>query len=199
MACPGKTVSPDFTWKINNPEAIRETMLAANPQVGLAEAYVRGDFDLVGDLTGAFPLADYLIHKDWNIVEKAHLLKLMSMLTFAKRSHPASVPVRLTGALDSRSRDGEERPQASLPRLRPDPSGSQWILRCSNALVPGAPRSDETQQHDCIRESQVCTVQASRSLCFLDISSNFTIERLRCHWNWDLPVEDLMTVRLIAI
>ena len=47
------------TIVLNHPDALSE-MLAAGTEKGLAEAYLRGDFDVEGDLEAACALADRL-------------------------------------------------------------------------------------------------------------------------------------------
>ncbi|MGH9512222.1 MAG: class I SAM-dependent methyltransferase [Terriglobales bacterium] len=93
-----------FTWKINHPDALRAAISASNRQVSLAEAYVYGDFDIEGDIEGIFPVADYLIHKQWTAAEKLRL-GLMA-IGFPSRNtdlnHPNS---RLSGRLHSIPRD----------------------------------------------------------------------------------------------
>jgi cyclopropane-fatty-acyl-phospholipid synthase len=59
-----------FTWKINNPEILSDVFGSSNRQLALGEAYIHGDFDLIGDIEAVFPLADYLINKKWTVAEK---------------------------------------------------------------------------------------------------------------------------------
>jgi hypothetical protein len=48
-----------FTWRINNPGALRAT-LRLERQAALGEAYFCEDFDISGDILAIFPLAEYL-------------------------------------------------------------------------------------------------------------------------------------------
>ena len=72
----GTSFAPDanqfhrYTWKINNPDALRTVFSSPNRQLALGEAYLRGDFDIEGDIEAAFPLSDHLIRKEWSLSEK---------------------------------------------------------------------------------------------------------------------------------
>jgi len=91
-----------FTWRINDPDALRPVIGSAN-QVSLSEAYIHGQFDIDGDLLAIFPLADHLLHKHWTIKDK---LRLSSMLLgLPSRSSAKSNVVELHGTLHSRQRD----------------------------------------------------------------------------------------------
>ena len=91
-----------FTWRINDPDALRPVIGSAN-EVSLSEAYIHGRFDIDGDLLAIFPLADHLLHKHWTIKDK---LRLSSMLLgLPSRPHAKSNVVELHGALHSKRRD----------------------------------------------------------------------------------------------
>jgi cyclopropane-fatty-acyl-phospholipid synthase len=91
-----------FNWKINHPGALRAAFEDAT-QLSLAEAYVYGDFDLQGDISGVFPLADYLLTHPWSAAEK---LRLRSILLTLPREYPSPRPgARLHGPVHSKDRD----------------------------------------------------------------------------------------------
>lgn len=58
-----------FTWKINNPDVLKAVFSSPNRQLALGEAYIRGDFDIIGDIEAVFPLAEHLIGKTWSVSE----------------------------------------------------------------------------------------------------------------------------------
>jgi cyclopropane-fatty-acyl-phospholipid synthase len=101
---PEKNQFDRWTWRINSPETLRSALFSANRQVALAEAYVYGDFDIVGDIEAVFPLADYLINKPWSAKEKLSLMGMVLGLPAAKR-HSADAGPRLVGRLHSKKRD----------------------------------------------------------------------------------------------
>ncbi|MGA9471294.1 MAG: cyclopropane-fatty-acyl-phospholipid synthase family protein [Terriglobales bacterium] len=104
---PEKNQFHHFTWKINSPDVPVAIVHSSNRQVALGEAYVRGDFDIVGDIESAFPLADYLINKEWSLAEKVHLASLVFDLPALKRNDDGNIAVRLSGKPHSKQRDGE--------------------------------------------------------------------------------------------
>lgn len=59
-----------FTWKINKSDALKAVFGSSNRQLALGEGFIRGDFDIIGDIEAVFPLADHLIEKKWTVAEK---------------------------------------------------------------------------------------------------------------------------------
>ena len=90
-----------FTWQIHDPGLLR-TLLTSASEVSLGEAYVRGNFDIDGDMEAVFPLATYLINRKWNVKEKLHLGALLLGLP-REESHVQGVD--LHGAIHSKQRD----------------------------------------------------------------------------------------------
>lgn len=101
---PEKNQFNRWTWRINHPEALRTAAFSSNRQVALAEAYVYGDFDITGDIEGIFPLADYLIKKEWSARERLGLAGKVLRLPAPKRISADAAP-RLRGQLHSSKRD----------------------------------------------------------------------------------------------
>lgn len=95
-----------FTWRINHPGALRPALVPPS-QLRLAEAYVYGDFDIEGDIAGVFPLADYLLQKEWSATEKLRLSRLLFGLPSRNPSPKLRPAARLHGRLHSRERDRE--------------------------------------------------------------------------------------------
>ncbi|MBZ5705557.1 MAG: cyclopropane-fatty-acyl-phospholipid synthase family protein [Acidobacteriia bacterium] len=93
-----------FTWRINHPGGLRPALVAPS-QLTLAEAYVYGDFDIEGDITGVFPLADYLLYKQWSAKEKLRLSGMLWGLPSQSPSRALRPASRLRGSLHSRERD----------------------------------------------------------------------------------------------
>jgi cyclopropane-fatty-acyl-phospholipid synthase len=91
-----------FTWRIQDPGILWAAI--SSDQVTLGEAFIRGAFDIDGDLEAVFPLADYFLNKQWSTKEK---LLLATMLPALTRSRPqiSLVPRKLRGPLHSKERD----------------------------------------------------------------------------------------------
>lgn len=104
----GSRIPPDpgqfcrFTWHINNPHALR-AVLHSDRQAALGEAFVRGDFDISGDIMAIFSVAEYLDAKHWTTREK---LRIGGLLFGRYGSDDRSnLAADLGGQLHSKSRD----------------------------------------------------------------------------------------------
>jgi len=92
-----------FTWRINDPAALRTALEAAN-QVSLGEAYIHGAFEIDGDIEAVFPLAEYLANKHWNLKEKVYLGAMLLGLPSCQPQTKLSAP-EVRGAVHSKQRD----------------------------------------------------------------------------------------------
>ncbi|MHB9045517.1 MAG: class I SAM-dependent methyltransferase [Pirellulales bacterium] len=95
-----------FTLVLKHPGAVRRMFWPPN-ELTLAEAFLRGDFDLEGDVEAAGPLGDYLLNLPKNWVER---LRLGGRLwSFPSRPHASheSRAARLNGTPHSIHRDRE--------------------------------------------------------------------------------------------
>jgi cyclopropane-fatty-acyl-phospholipid synthase len=104
---PEKTQFRRFTWKINNPEALRRVFDSPNRQLALGEAYVREAFDIIGDIEAVFPLADYLIGKEWGTFEKLRIVGMFREFQAFKWERETGSRVRFSGVSHSKERDQE--------------------------------------------------------------------------------------------
>lgn len=93
-----------FTWKINNPEVLRTIFTSPNRQLALGEAYVRGDFDIEGDIEAVFPLSDQLIGKKWSLAEKLFFASFLAESVRLTGNHRARFGT-LLGRPHSKRRD----------------------------------------------------------------------------------------------
>ena len=89
----------EVTWVVNDPSFLKRA-LQAPTDLALGEAYIRGDFDVEGDVAAAFPLLDYLIGRDWRLLERLTLGLKLSRLP----DKPTRSP-RLSGRKHSPQRD----------------------------------------------------------------------------------------------
>ncbi len=103
---PEKNQFHRFTWKINHPDVLRTALSSSDRQIALAEAYIRGDFDIIGDIEAVFPLADYLRDREWSMAEKLHVLGRLGLPARKRRFGIRDVP-HLSGRLHSRERDSQ--------------------------------------------------------------------------------------------
>jgi cyclopropane-fatty-acyl-phospholipid synthase len=92
-----------FTWQIKHPSALKSALASAS-ELTLGESYICGDFDLLGDIHAVFPVADYLLSKDWSLKEKLHILKDLFALPSSAGNEVQSRPA-LDGDLHSIQRD----------------------------------------------------------------------------------------------
>lgn len=81
-----------FTWRIHDPGLLL-TLLTSASEVALGESYIRGEFDIDGDLEDVFPLASYLINRAWSVKERLYLGGLLLSLP---RAQPQVSGVELT-------------------------------------------------------------------------------------------------------
>ena len=91
-----------FAWHIKNPSAI-QALFCSDRQVVLGEAYVYGDFDITGDLLAVFPVADYVMGKQFSAAQKLRMIVSANGLGFTV--HDKSERAKLRGTLHSKSRD----------------------------------------------------------------------------------------------
>ena len=91
-----------FTWHTKNPAALR-AMLRSDRELALSESYLRGDFDVTGDLLSVFPVADYLTEKQLTAAQKLRLGALLLGMPSTDGGGNSTAEVR--GRLHSKSRD----------------------------------------------------------------------------------------------
>lgn len=95
---------PRFTLVLNHPGALR-AMFSPPGELTLAEAYLRADYDVEGDLQAVFPLADHLlVERDWRAVERVRLARRLRALPSTGQGHPGE-PARVRGRRFSLERD----------------------------------------------------------------------------------------------
>ncbi len=95
---PGPGQPSRFTLVIHRPEAMRR-MFWPPTELALGEAYVRGDFDVEGDLESAFALADYLAAFRPRLTDRLALARMLMGLP-----SPGRAPARWIQISSLRSR-----------------------------------------------------------------------------------------------
>lgn len=91
-----------FSWQIHSPRVL-QALFRSDRELALAECYIYGDFDVSGDLLAVFPVADYLMRKEFSIAEKMRLTGLAMGLPSAAESQDFRAQLR--GQRHSKSRD----------------------------------------------------------------------------------------------
>ena len=76
-----------FTLALRHPRALRKMLLPPS-ELSLGEAYIYNDFDIEGDITAVFPLADQFINRQWGKVEQVRYGK--RLLSLPKTSQARS-------------------------------------------------------------------------------------------------------------
>lgn len=95
-----------FTLALKHPGALRR-MLRDRGELGVGEAYVFGDFDIEGDIAGAFELSDMILGRNESMVQKARLAARLRRLPQTGRPRLLSRKAHLPGVVHSKSRDRE--------------------------------------------------------------------------------------------
>ncbi len=90
-----------FTLVLRHPGALRAMFLPPS-EMHLAEAYIFDDFDIEGDITAIFPVADYVMAQTWGPAEQ---VRIGSRLLSLPRHDHAHVAAHLHGTRHSRARD----------------------------------------------------------------------------------------------
>ena len=104
---PEETQFHRFTWKIHATDTLWAVISSSNREVALAEQYISGNFDIAGDMEAVFPLADYLIDKEWNKAEKLHFTRNLLTLAPVQARKQLPLGVRLRGRRHDPARDQE--------------------------------------------------------------------------------------------
>ena len=93
-----------FTLVLKSPRAL-EAMYISPSELSLGESYVRGDFEIEGDIEAALDLGEHLLRQEHPIGKPSALLKPLLRLAVHEKP-PATVPFpELSGQLHSRHRD----------------------------------------------------------------------------------------------
>src|SRR5882762_10144576 len=78
---------------LNHPDALCR-MFSAGTEVGLAEAYLRNDYDIDGDIEAAFEIADFLLARRTDWKKKLKLASLLFALPKTNGTLPRSAAPR---------------------------------------------------------------------------------------------------------
>jgi cyclopropane-fatty-acyl-phospholipid synthase len=95
---------PKFTLVLKHPSALHR-MLLPGSEIGISEAYLYDDFDIEGDMTAIFPVAEHLLARRLNWIEKLRYGKKLLSLPSDARVRAGRQPASLRGKLHSKERD----------------------------------------------------------------------------------------------
>jgi len=95
-----------FTLVLNHPGALRRMFWSPN-EITLGEAYLYEDFDIEGEFTAVFPLADYLMNLPRGMLERLRYGKYLLSLPSNGRPPASHQAALLSGMLHSKERDGQ--------------------------------------------------------------------------------------------
>ncbi len=105
---PAETSTPEFTLILKHPGALRRMFQDTRSDLALGEAYIYDDFDIEGNIEAAFPIADYLMSRDWSLSAKLRLGWEFLHLPKPRRTNGhGRGPARLRGRRHSIERDKE--------------------------------------------------------------------------------------------
>ena len=93
-----------FTLVLRHPGALRKMLLPPS-ELSLGEAYIYNDFDIEGDITAVFPLADQFINRQWGKVEQVRYGKRLLSLPKTSQARSGDAAAKLRGARHSKERD----------------------------------------------------------------------------------------------
>ena len=95
---------PRFTLVPNHPGALRN-MFTSPCEFTLGEAFIDDDFDIEGEIEGAFDLADFLFLHEHSLTEKLQLGSLFARLPATDGHDNHDQGADLSGAVHSKERD----------------------------------------------------------------------------------------------
>jgi cyclopropane-fatty-acyl-phospholipid synthase len=95
---------PHFTLVLRYPGALR-SMLMSPSELTLGEAFIHDDFDIEGDIEGAFELADFLLSRDFSVMDKLKLGGMLTRLPAESEPQNGRQGADLVGSVHSKERD----------------------------------------------------------------------------------------------
>jgi len=93
-----------FTLVLQHPGALRKMFLPPS-ELNLGEAYIYNDFDIEGDVTAVFPLADQFINRHRGKVAQVRYGKRLLSLPKTSQARSGDAAAKLRGARHSKERD----------------------------------------------------------------------------------------------
>jgi len=94
------------TLVLNHPGALRRMFRDTSSDLSAAEAYIYDDFDIQGEITPIFPLADNLLGRDFDLIEKLNLgWKMMHLPSEREIDRQARQAAQVDGRQHSVDRD----------------------------------------------------------------------------------------------
>jgi cyclopropane-fatty-acyl-phospholipid synthase len=97
---------PHFTLMLKHPGALRNMFMSPS-ELTLGQAFTYDDFDVDGDLEGAFELADFLLSRNYPLIEKVKFGGLIARLPTEGRQENRGQGAELRGSVHTKERNRE--------------------------------------------------------------------------------------------
>ena len=97
-------LAPAFTLRLNHPGTLRKMFLPPS-ELNLGESFIYGDFDIDGDLSAAYPLAEHFENLDWGMGDKLSIARRLLTLPNTSAERAGRQAARVSGQQHSRARD----------------------------------------------------------------------------------------------
>lgn len=95
---------PHFTLVLKHPGALRNMFIAPS-ELTLGEAFIHDDFDVEGDLESAFELADFLLGREFSVMDKLKFGGMLTRLPAGGGGQDGGREPELPGSVHSKERD----------------------------------------------------------------------------------------------
>jgi cyclopropane-fatty-acyl-phospholipid synthase len=95
---------PQFTLVLKYSGALRNMFMSPS-ELTLGEAFIHDDFDIEGDLEGAFELADFLLSRDYSVMDKLKFGGMLKRLPAEGGRENGRQGADLPGSVHSKERD----------------------------------------------------------------------------------------------
>jgi cyclopropane-fatty-acyl-phospholipid synthase len=95
---------PHFTLVLSYPGALRNMFMSPS-ELTLGEAFIHDDFDIEGDIEGAFELADFLLSRDFSVMDKLKFGGMLTRLPAGSEHQNGRQGADLPGSVHSKERD----------------------------------------------------------------------------------------------
>jgi cyclopropane-fatty-acyl-phospholipid synthase len=95
---------PHFTLVLKHPGALRNMFMAPS-ELMLGEAFIHDDFDIEGDIEGAFELADFLLSHDFSVMDKLKFGGMLTRLPAGGEHQNGRQGADLPGSVHTKERD----------------------------------------------------------------------------------------------
>ena len=100
----GHAARPRFTLELKHPGVLRNMFLAPS-ELTLGECFIYDDFDIQGDIEAAFEFADFLLFREYSVLDRLKLGSHLARLPASDQRRAGDGPVLLGEGVHSKERD----------------------------------------------------------------------------------------------